>query len=134
MTRVDGALYRMLRIRFRVKGFPTFFLIRQGSVWRFIGPRTHDSMVQFARSGGQTHGELLDIFGGPLGSYWKGVTALFHFVENLRVVVAEYEDRPFTLVGLIFLSVLSALFMVAVVIHIITTPRNINRPPRVHTE
>lgn len=134
VTRVDGDENRILRLRFRVKGFPTFFLIKEQQVWEYEGPRTHDGMVQFARSGGSQYGKQLDLFGGPLSLYWSAVTALLILVDRMRGDAARFQDRPLVLVAIIFGSVMASLFFVAIFIHIVTKPRDLGRSQHVHSD
>lgn len=123
MVRVDGNEHSVLRMRFRVQGFPSFYLIHKGKVFSFKGTRSFEDIVNFANSHGERNGKRLDMFGGPLSPYWSVVTTLLIFVERLKVFAISYQDRPITLVAIVFSVILSSLFMLAVALHIATKPR-----------
>lgn len=129
VTRVDGEEHRVLRMRFRVEGFPTFFLIHNRKIWQFEGQRTFEDMKLFVESLGATHGAPVDKFGGPLSPYWSVISALFALAERVRLFALSYEDRPFTLLALVFGFLIITLFLMAVLLHIVTKPRIVRTHP-----
>lgn len=131
VKRVDGDAHQTLLARFRVKGFPSFYLVHDGKVWRFSGPRSHDSLVEFVRSRGNAFGNQLKMFGGPLSPYWSIVTFLFQCVDYLRSIATVYKEKPLLLVAIIISALVSALVSLAFIIHYVTQPPRIQHP---HTD
>lgn len=129
---MDGDAHRTLLARFRVKGFPSFYLVHDGKVWSFDGPRSHDPLVEFVRSRGNIGGNQLKMFGGPLSPYWSIVTFLFQAVDSLRSVASAYKERPLLLVAIIISALVAALVSLAVIIHLVTQPPRIQQRP--HTD
>lgn len=135
VTRVDGEEHRVLRLRFRVDGFPAFFLIHAGKVWRFNGPRSFEDIMLFAHSKGETHGDRLTMIGGPLSPYWSIVGKLFILADHMRTFALAYKDRPLTLLALIFGIIIFSLLLMAGLIYITTKPPAFRHPPQhAHTE
>lgn len=132
VKRVNGVAHGTLVPRFRVKGFPSFYLVHDGRVWSFNGPHAHDALVEFVRSRGTTHGSQLKMMGGPLSPYWKFVTRIFQEVDRVRTMASAYKDRPLTLVAIVISTLVCFLVSLACTIHFITRPPTQSR--RTHTD
>lgn len=132
VKRVDGKAYSTLVTRFRVKGFPSFYLIYEGKVWAFNGARTHEGLVKFVRTRGEFFGKRLDMVGGPLNPYWSVVTLLFHVTDRIFKMALPYRDSPMQLVIMIIAALVCSLIMLAVIIHFLTQPKPLNRRATSH--
>lgn len=51
VSKIDGPRNRGLLTRLRVEAFPSIFLLRDGRMWHYTGPRTTDSIMAFALVG-----------------------------------------------------------------------------------
>lgn len=49
--KVDGPANTILMSRFKIKAFPSIFLLKEGQCWEYMGPRTVAAMKEWAVSG-----------------------------------------------------------------------------------
>ncbi|TMW57207.1 hypothetical protein Poli38472_003132 [Pythium oligandrum] len=54
VAKVDATAHSALGKRFEIQGYPTILLLRQGTVYKYSGPRTTEELSRFARSGYKT--------------------------------------------------------------------------------
>lgn len=130
VARVDGDTNRLLVQRFRVTGFPSFYLVRGASVTRFTGGHSVDSLVRFAVSGGSRNGKLVRSMLGPFHPYWRAVGALAVRADRAHSWVLESRRNMTIAAACAGLSVLAVLVLFTTFIHLLTKPP----PPRPHTE
>lgn len=128
VARVDGSEHRLLAQRFKVDGFPSFYLIDGTRVSEFVGPRTVDALVRFANSGGKEHARAPTAAIGPFHFYWRGVAAAVGAAERVRGWVEERPENMRVAAVAGVLSVVAVVISFALFVHVITKP--VERPHR----
>ncbi|EME32282.1 uncharacterized protein Gasu_06900 [Galdieria sulphuraria] len=76
IAKVDGSRWKLLRRRFFVSGFPSFFLVKETQVYRFLGSHRASHMRSFIVN--LTDAEELPkgLFENPLSVFWKTLSRL----------------------------------------------------------
>ncbi|KAK4525208.1 hypothetical protein GAYE_SCF08G3114 [Galdieria yellowstonensis] len=76
IAKVDGSRWKLLRKRFFVNAFPSFFLIKDSKVYRFVGSHKANHIRSFICN--LTDAEELPsgFFENPLSTFWKTLSML----------------------------------------------------------
>lgn len=129
---INGPANQALLLRFRVKGYPTFYVVdgsqRAVHMLRSDTPASFASLLEFARSRGRDGGVRLS---GPLSPYWRVVAAVFAGVQWLHDAgSARFRGRPLALVGTVLAGVAAFAVVAIAAIHVATRPPR----PRAHAD
>lgn len=122
VARADGSVSRILVQRFGTTGFPSFYLLEGGKAFEFVGDRSVESLVGFARSHGASMGKEMSGLTGPASPVWK-VAALF--LTQWERVVSSFKESEMSTAALgASFAALVVVILVAfgVVIHFVTKP------------
>lgn len=120
--RVDGSKNRALSQRFGVTGFPSFYFVRDGVAYEFVGDRSADNLIEFARSNGESGGKKMSGVNNPFGPYWTYAGML---LKQWDVAVDYLEEKQLS-TGVLSAAVagiaLATVFSFALIIHYATKP------------
>lgn len=130
VARVDGALHRVLALRFHVRGFPSFFLVWQGRVYDFTGPRTVDGLVEFVETRGADRelGRPHPYFFGPLAPYWRIASALLKATAKVSSAFHRAKLTTPAILGVALGSLMALLTIFLALIYILTKPPALAKP------
>ena len=122
VARVNGHKYRMLSMRFQIRGFPTFFLVDKDKVYIHKGKnRGVEILTEFAKSGKE--GKLINAgWKNPVGIYWKAVSRVLGEVERVADLVEEKKLSKRVLVGVGGSAILVLLLSFVLLISMVTKP------------
>ena len=109
-------------LRFRVPSFPAFYLIHDHNVFKFDGKRDVYHLEQFIQSKGMNYSHKLDLFIGPLNSYWRIVSSFFVIINKCTTYLINYEKSGQSLPLLVFTIVIAMLIFMIILLTIFTKP------------
>ncbi|GJQ09452.1 hypothetical protein GpartN1_g1243.t1 [Galdieria partita] len=112
ISKVDGSRWKLLRKRFLVSGFPSFFLIKETKVYRFVGSHKVEHLHSFVLN--LTDAEELPrgVFENPLSTFWKMLSKL----EDLYLKSAKWiRNSSLPVYGLAWITCVLLIAMLVVI-------------------
>lgn len=123
-TRIDAHAHPILALRFRVRAYPTIFLIHNHNLYTFKATRSLENLRLFADSQGADPavGKPHKNFFGPLGYYWR-IVALG--LRTARRAFRAFRKANFTnsqLIAFSFGTLAATLSFFLLLIYCLTKP------------
>ena len=122
VARVDGSAHRILSERFKVTGFPAFYLVEKGNVLEYTGPRTVDALVNFVNTRGAEDGRKLDTMLGPFHLYWRAIAYVMRKADAAHTWLEKNPLNPVSAGALAIGTLVFVVSLFAVVIYFVTKP------------